>query len=111
MWRLTEDPESVVEGDDDDSAERGEDPGVVEGGGAPGPGLAVHEHQHRQLWVSCVHSVVRGYKLLYKRSFNLIFNFLQRSLVKHASWLLENFPIEHKTMIVIDTLVNWLELD
>ena len=51
MWRLTEDPESVVEGDDDDSAERGEDPGVVEGGGAPGPGLAVYEHQHRQLWV------------------------------------------------------------
>ena len=46
---LTKDPEPVVEGDHDDPPEGGEDPGVVEGGRTPGPGLAVHKHQHSKL--------------------------------------------------------------
>ena len=79
IWNLTEDPEPVVEGDHDDPAEGGEDPGVVEGGRAPGPGLAVHEHQHSQLWNRRIINVqysrcwIGRYLVL-----NITFDFLQR---------------------------------
>ena len=46
---LTEHSQAVVEGDHNDPAERGEDPGVVEVGGAPGPGVAVDEDEDSQL--------------------------------------------------------------
>ena len=46
---LTEHSQAVVEGDHNDPAEGGEDPGVVEVGGAPGPGVAVDEDEDGQL--------------------------------------------------------------
>jgi len=48
-WKtLTQDAEPIVEGDNEDLAEGGEHPGVVEVGGAPPPRLTVHEHHHSQ---------------------------------------------------------------
>ena len=71
---LTKDPEPVVEGDHDDPPEGGEDPGVVEGGWTPGPGLAVHKHQHSKLWNRRLINIHDGGYLV----LNITFDFLQR---------------------------------
>ena len=77
---LTKNPEPVVEGDDDDPAEGGEDPGVVEVRRAPGPGLAVHKHQHSQLWTSD--------QWMLDISFKSYICLFATNIWKHASWLL-----------------------